>query len=229
MKILHTTTLSLALAAAIALPACSRPDQGEAADAAAQARETRGVIAKAIDKEIIKARKELREGNLVISGDRHVNVSVGGWKISSDGDAGGDRPRAEITPAGDLLVDGKAVEVTPEQRKLLLQYREEVLGVAEAGLEIGSKGADIAGEAIGQAIGAIFSGNTDEIEKRVEARAEELKQEAKVICTRLPAMLEVQQRLAASLPEFKPYANMTQEDVDDCMDDLEDDDADNDA
>lgn len=223
MKILHATSLSLALAAVIALPACRRPDPGDAAEATGEAKEARGVIAKAIDKEISKARKELREGNLVISGDRDVNVSVGGWKISSDKASGGDdRPRAEITPAGDLLIAGKAVDVTPDQRRMLLQYREEVLGVAEAGLEIGSKGADLAGEAIGQAIGAIFSGNSDEIEQRVEARAQELKEEAKVICTRLPAMLEVQQKLAASLPEFKPYATMTQEDVDDCMDDLED-------
>ncbi|HET7655481.1 MAG TPA: hypothetical protein VFK18_00620, partial [Luteimonas sp.] len=183
MKILHATSLSLALAAVLALPACSRPDPGDAAKATAEADEARGVIAKAIDKEISKARKELREGNLVISGDRHVNVSVGGWKISSDKTSGDDRPRAEITPTGDLLIAGKAVDVTPDQRRMLLQYREEVLGVAEAGLEIGSKGADLAGEAIGQAIGAIFSGNTDEIEQRVEARAQELKEEAKVICT----------------------------------------------
>jgi hypothetical protein len=39
------------------------------------------------------------------------------------------------------------------------------------------------------------------------------------ICTQLPAMLATQQRLAASLPAFKPFANMTQEDIDDCRKD----------
>jgi hypothetical protein len=59
------------------------------------------------------------------------------------------------------------------------------------------------------------------MEARIEAKAEELKQEAKVICTRLPALLDAQHKLAASVPEFKPYARMTQEDVDDCADDID--------
>ncbi len=117
---------------------------------------------------------------------------------------------------------GKAVAVTPAQRKLLLAYRDEVIEVADAGLAIGSKGADLAGKAVGEAIGAIFGGDTKAMEQRVEAEADKLKQEAKVICTRLPALLAAQDALAASLPAFQPYATMTREDVDDCMDDLED-------
>jgi hypothetical protein len=113
------------------------------------------------------------------------------------------------------------VDVTPAQRRLLLDYRAEVIRVGETGLEIGSKGADLAGEAIGQAIGSIFSGDTREMEQRVEARAEQLKQEAKVICGQLPALMETQQRLAASLPAFRPYATLEQKDIDDCMDDLD--------
>ena len=35
-------------------------------------------------------------------------------------------------------------------------------------------------------------------------------------------MMATQQKLAASLPAFKPYATMTQEDIDDCADDIDD-------
>ena len=38
----------------------------------------------------------------------------------------------------------------------------------------------------------------------------------KTLCTRLPPLLATQNQLAASLPEFKPYASMTQTDIDDC-------------
>ena len=62
------------------------------------------------------------------------------------------------------------------------------------------------------------------MERRVEAEAEKIKQEARVICTQLPAMLETQQALAASLPAFKPYATMTQADIDECLDDLDEND-----
>ena len=36
------------------------------------------------------------------------------------------------------------------------------------------------------------------------------------LCKQLPGMLASQQALAASLPAFKPYARMTQADIDDC-------------
>jgi hypothetical protein len=220
MNLLRTTTLALAIAA-VALPACSRPGADQEARAKAEAKETGGVISRAIDKEIAKARKELHEGNLVISGEHGVGMSVGDWKVQAHdkGDASG--PRAEITPQGDLLVDGKAVAVTDDQRKLLVDYRNEVIQVAETGMEIGSKGADLAGRAVSEAIGSIFGGDTKAMEQRVEAEAEKLKQEARKICTQLPALLATQQQLAASLPAFRPYADMTQKDVDDCMDDVD--------
>ena len=40
------------------------------------------------------------------------------------------------------------------------------------------------------------------------------------ICVQLPALLETQQQLSASLPEFAPYANMDQSDIDDCIQDI---------
>jgi hypothetical protein len=228
MTMLRTRTLALMIAALPLAAACSRQapatDPGhDAADAAtAGTAKARTVIGKAVERQIEKARVELRQSNIQIGGDG-IDIDVNGHHYGShrNGDADG-RPRAAITPAGDLLVDGKAVDVTPAQRAMLLEYRGQVIGVAEAGMAIGAKGADLAGDAIGEAIGSIFSGDTDKMEKRVEAQAEKLQQEAMVLCNQLPAMRASQQKLAASLPAFKPYATMTQEDVDDCADDIED-------
>jgi hypothetical protein len=104
---------------------------------------------------------------------------------------------------------------------MLLQYRGQIIAIADAGMTLGSKGAELAGKAIGESLGALFSGNTDEIEKRVEAEAGKIEAEAKLLCRQLPPMLATQQKLAASLPQFKPYATMTQDDVDDCADDID--------
>jgi hypothetical protein len=148
-----------------------------------------------------------------------VNVSNNGTDYAGEPDDG--RPRGEITPQGDLLVDGKPVAIDASQRALLLDYRGEVIAIAEAGIAIGGKGVGLAESALKQAAGAIFSGQTDEMERSIEAEAQKLESEARVLCTKLPAMLETQQQLAASLPEFKPYATMTQADIDDCLDDTE--------
>src|SRR5690606_3139727 len=203
----------------VALPlagACSR--QEPPAEAVSAAGESRGVIARAVEKEIAKARKELTEGNISIGGEG-VSIKVNGKHYSGKDNL----PKAEITPQGELLIEGSAVATTPEQRALLLEYRGEVIGIAETGMAIGIKAADMAGTAITQSIGAIFSGDTDAIEKKVEAEARKIKSEAIEICNQLPALLETQQKLSASLPEFAPYANMDQSDVDDCIEDVAED------
>lgn len=215
MNLRRIVILALTVAGLPLLAACNRP----AADAGADAdTHERGFIARTIDRSLEEARKELREGNLTLNG-AGPQVSVNGKRY---GPAAGDRglPKAEITPQGDLLVDGEAVAIDDDQRALLLQYREQVIAVADAGIAIGGKGVGLAEVALTHAVGSILSGNTEDLEKRVEAEADKLKAEALVLCRQLPPMLATQQQLAASLPEFAPYATMTQDDIDDCLDEL---------
>jgi uncharacterized membrane protein len=116
------------------------------------------------------------------------------------------------------LIEGKAVVVTPSQRQQLLAYRGQIIGVADAGMALGAKGADMAGDAIGGVVGAIFGGKDGEkaLEQRMEVQGKKIEAEALKLCTQMPALLASQQALSASMPEFKPYARMTQEDIDDC-------------
>jgi hypothetical protein len=122
-------------------------------------------------------------------------------------------------PTGDLLIEGKAVTVNAEQKALLVEYRSHIAKVAEAGIGIGLEGADLAGKAVTEAIKGIFSGNPDQIDKKIEAEAKGIEQSAQKLCDLLPAMKATQDKLAVALPEFKPYASMDQSDVDDCMTD----------
>ena len=89
-------------------------------------------------------------------------------------------------------------------------------------MAIGSKGADLAGEALGGVVGAVFGGKEGEqaFEQRMEAQGKKIEGEAMKLCAMLPALLSSQQALAASLPAFKPYARMTQSDIDDCGKDV---------
>ena len=126
------------------------------------------------------------------------------------------QPKAEITPEGDLLIGGKLVTATAEQRKLLLEYRGHIMGVAEAGIDIGLQGADLAGKAVGEALKGVLTGNTDQIEQKIEAEAQGIEKAAVELCKLLPAMKVTHDKLAAAMPEFKPYATMDQSDVDNC-------------
>lgn len=126
-------------------------------------------------------------------------------------------PKAEISPQGDLLIGGKTIAIDQAQRKLLLQHRANAVALAEAGIEVGVYGADLGARAAGEALRGIFTGNTDQIEKRVEAEAEKIKGAAQRLCDLLPAMRDSQQAVAAAIPQFKPYATMDQADIDDCL------------
>lgn len=132
-----------------------------------------------------------------------------------------DGTTAEVTPQGDLLIDGSKVEIDAAQRALLLEYRSHIAYMAGTGAAIGMQGASLATDAVGKAFASIFSGDTEQMEREIEAEAEKLAQQALKLCERLPAMLRTQQQLAAALPEFRPYADMTQDDIDDCHADVD--------
>jgi hypothetical protein len=216
----HTHGLTLALLAGMSLAGCSQPPAPPAPPAAPAppvASANDSFIGRHVGGAIEQARKELATQNISISDGMNINVNGREWKTGD-----GTLPKAEITPQGDLLIEGKAVAITPSQRTELLAYRGQVLGIAEAGMAIGAQGANIAGHAISGAVGAIFGGKDGEkeFEKKIEAEAAKIEAEAMKLCTRLPALMAGQQTLAASLPEFKPYARMTLEDIEDCGKDV---------
>ena len=145
-----------------------------------------------------EARKKIAEGNLSVS--------------SSDG------TKVEISPNGDLLINSTPVALNDSQRALVLQYRQQMLAVAEAGIDVGIQGANLGVRAASEALKGVFSGNTDKIEERINAEANKIEANAMKICDQLPALLATQQQLAAVIPEFKPYAKMDQSDINDCRD-----------
>ena len=223
-----TCTCRLALVACLAvvpaLAACSTDSKpAPANDSAAAADEPRTALGRTVANALEEARQEMATENISVSGD--MDIQVGDTHINRDQprDADGNPlPKAEISPEGDLLIDGKAVAVTPEQRTMLLDYRSHILDVVSTGMTLGAKGADLGMEAAGGAIKSIFTGEMEAFEQRIEAQAAAIETEALKICDRLPAMLASQQALAASLPEFRPYATMTEADIDDCGNDTGD-------
>ena len=195
----------------IALAACQPTDKNQAPT---------GVVAKAMDEaakglgeasqEMDKAREEIATAR-----DRLAREN-----ISLNRNEKQHLPKAEITPAGDLMIEGKAVATTPEQKALVLAYRGELLGVVGDGMAIGMEGARVGIDAAASALKGVLAGQDgDQIGKQVSEQAKaKIQPMVAQLCTRLPGLLSAQQALSAALPEFAPYATMDQADVDDCGD-----------
>jgi hypothetical protein len=207
------STLGLALALVLPLAACSQSgsDAGDSdtkqAVGEADKQTSPSFLTAEIQKGIEKAKQELATKDIDVDS---VHIGNGPHQRSTG-------PHAVITPQGELVIAGKPVKATPEQHAMLLDYRQQIVGMAEAGMDIGASGASLGTHAAKQAIWGALSGKSDqEIEAAIKPQTDQIQAAAARLCQRMPGLLASQQKLAAAMPEFRPYATMTQEDVDDC-------------
>jgi hypothetical protein len=210
---------ALALLLLLPLAACSQaPDSQPASTGQSTSTSKEGetaprsLIAKGIDKAMQEAKRDLATKNIELD---HVHFG------DDDNDK---RPKAEITPQGDLLIAGKKVDATPAQRTLLLDYRQQIVDIASAGMDIGTQGADLGMQAAKTAMLGAFSGKSDkQIEAALKPQTDKIEAAAHQLCQQhMPALLASQQKLAAAMPAFQPYATMEQKDIDDCSKDMTD-------
>jgi len=169
--------------------------------------------------DLAKAKRDLDTENLRLDEGMHFGNS----DAARSKQAKSALPRAEITPQGDLLIAGKAQPVDAGQRRQLLVYRGQVIGIAKDGIDIGQRSAEAALDAIGNGsvTSLLFGAMTGSLERRVE-RVVKLQVEPAVrgLCRKLPALMDSQQRLASSLPQFRPYATLEADDVANCEADI---------
>ena len=167
--------------------------------------------------ELAAARAELETGNLEVGHGLNFGKSD-----KHRGHGGESLPKAEITARGDFLVDGKAIDIDDQQRRELLAYRRQVIDIARAGIDIGERSAQLALEAVDRGIFSLmFAAMTGSLENNLEKTIRKSIEPGVVqICQSLPALLDSQQRLAATLPQFRPYATLQADDVDDCEDEI---------
>lgn len=169
--------------------------------------------------ELAKAKQELDTGNLRLDN----GFQFGAHDTSKSKRAKADLARAEITPRGDLLIDGKVQAIDAGQRRQLLAYRGQVIVVAKAGIDVGQRSADAALAALGEGswVGLLVGAVTGSLERRVERVVkQEIEPAVRGICRQLPAMMDSQQRLSASVPQFRPYATLEADDVANCEKDF---------
>jgi Protein of unknown function (DUF2884) len=124
---------------------------------------------------------------------------------------------ARISPAGDLVIAGKAVATNAEQRKLLQQYYGGMRDIEHRGLAIGEHALDMVGGMLGTLLTAVLSGDEDkELDRKMRQKAEPLKDEARALCKDVRDEHALQDKIAGEIPAFKPYAVMDADSDHDC-------------
>ena len=144
--------------------------------------------------------------------DIHVGVDVDtGDQIHLDGSdaviTAHDGSEARIAPSGDLSIRGRPVTITPEQRQLLQRYALGIRDIQDRGLAIGEHAVQMVSGMLGTLVSSLLvDGDSQDLDQKMRAKAEPLKDEARALCKDVKSEKKVQDAIAASLPAFQPYA-----------------------
>ena len=112
---------------AVVLAACGSGNApASPASSTASASSTPSVIASVVDHALDRAENKLRNENITISGNDGIVVFS---DSSTDDNRTSSLPKAQITPQGDLLIGDKPVALTPAQRTMVLDYRQQLIEI----------------------------------------------------------------------------------------------------
>lgn len=145
----------------------------------------------------------------------HIRLSNGNVTLHAE-----NAPDATITAIGDLQIGQQGVQVDAAARELLKSYYRNAMLIRTDGIATGKAGAAVGEAAAKSVVSNLASGNPDQIQRDVEAKAQGVKQAALKICEDLGNIQTAQDQLVAQLPAFKPYGNIVKGDnVSDCKND----------
>jgi hypothetical protein len=82
------------------------------------------------------------------------------------------------------------------------------VAVRDHGIATGKAGVAVAGAAMQGIAAGIASGDSNQIDKHVDAKTRQVDEEANKICLDIAQIKASQDALAAQLPAFKPYAGI---------------------
>ena len=211
---MHTKRILSVAALSLLLPLAAQAQPPRSADTGitAEIRRELGDARREVRAELAKAKQDLDTGDLQLQDSLQFGKQAKAKRTAAE------KAAAAITPQGDLLIDGKPQEIDAGQRRQLLAYRGLVVEIAKVGIDIGQKSADAALDAVdGSWVTLMFGAMTGSLERRIERTVrEQVEPGVRGICRMLPRVMDSQQRLAASLPQFRPYATLERDDVADC-------------
>jgi len=125
-------------------------------------------------------------------------------------------PDAIVSVTGELSIDGKAVDLNQAQKELATRYFAGARTLRDDGFATGMAGASTALTAISSVVTGLASGEPDKIGPAVEAKAAKVEAQAQNLCRDLGELATTQNALAAAVPEFKPYALISDKETRDC-------------
>jgi hypothetical protein len=201
MRRLFTSTLiaamSLILAACADRDAAVQPQASTAETPTAQS-EPESVLGRLVHSQTEELPKMLERQTLSLS-SRDAGSQMG-----------------HIAPDGEFRIGDRIVPLDDAQRKLAAEYRRLSLAPLADTAIFAGEGMDTVTDITKTYLSGLLSGDMAEADAKAREIARKTDQRFQAICATTQARLDAQNALAAAVPEFAPYANLTQADADRC-------------
>jgi hypothetical protein len=126
------------------------------------------------------------------------------------------QPDARMTADGALRIGTDEVTLSAEQRAEVTRYVAAAMAIPEHAIATGKAGAATGVAAVTEVVHGLANGDTSQIGAKVEAKADEVRREARNLCEDIAGMRGAQDALATSLEAFRPYAVIAANDDSDC-------------
>lgn len=144
----------------------------------------------------------IANGGLVVLGQNVVLRGINGVEASIDA-------------SGSLFVGDQAITVDAAQRNQLQQYYQAAQAVREHGIATGEAGISNAAVSVKNAALRILDVG-DQADRQDALAAHRVREAAGMICLDLQQIKAAQDQLGATLPAFKPFAGIIDDDGSDC-------------
>lgn len=221
VKMLLPAVLGLSL-----LAGCNK--QPPATDTAAQAgtpNQPETMLGRMLADKTAQMRQSLPNSSLMIGGGQGIRFDIKALDNVDVLDAQSpiqSLPLLEITAQGEVLINQQRIALSPEQQALTARYHRHAQQIADAGLDIAIAGADLGGSALMQVASGFLNGkNEAQIEAELTAQAEKIKTRARGLCQQINGLMDIQNQIARTLPQFEPYAMIQPGVIDKCLQDAE--------
>lgn len=123
------------------------------------------------------------------------------------------RPDASIAPSGAVTIGERALMLTDAQRAEAASYRDAVLDLVDLTLDDTKS---LTNRAMVTALLGVVTGLGDQAERHIESQAREIAHTPE-FCGLLDNVRQRQDRMVRSVDELRPYADISEQDVDDCV------------
>ena len=127
-------------------------------------------------------------------------------------------PNASISEQGEFRIDDKPLNISPDQQVLFRRFHAQTETIVHQSLDVAKAGVGTGAGISTGVLRNVLNGKTDDasMQATVHEHLTGLSHSVDILCDQLAAQKGIQDRLAGQVAAFRPYASITDAQIQEC-------------